>query len=163
MKKYTGFSLIELMITLVIMSILFSVAIPKMTEYFSRKTIRPIGNILEKTLQLARVEAIQRGESVYIIPIEVHDWASGWIIQYEDDNESPPVTRTIQRFNAPPVGTKITSDKFNSDTPIVIEPSGQAQLTGSFTLNIANCEGDNQLVYDLLISGMFDKQVLPCP
>lgn len=162
MKKLNGFSLIELMITLLIMGILFTVAVPNLKDFYNRKTIHPVGKVLDKSLQLARVEAIQRGESVFIAPVSLNDWTSGWAIQYEDDDENPPVTRTIKRFDAPPGGTLIHSDEFNSATPIIIEPSGQARSTGSFTLNVSGCTGDNRLVYEVLISGMFNKQVQPC-
>jgi len=161
MKKHTGFTFIELMVTLVIFAIVVSVAIPKMSDMFGQKTLSPIGGIFNKALQLTRIEAIQRGRPVYLEPAMANDWTSGWAIRFEDD-QSPPVVQTIRVFDAPPSNSQIISTDFDSSTPILILPSGQASRTGSFTIKLDHCLGGEKLLYELLISGMFNKQVLPC-
>lgn len=161
MKKYNGFTLIELMVTLVIMGIIAAVAVPSMSNYFGKKTLPPVGKLFNKSLQLTRLEAIQRGREVFLTPNTGNDWSSGWSIQYEDDQE-PPVVQTVRVFDAPPSGTLITSGDFNGAAPVVILPSGQASKTGFFELQLKDCKGGEKFKYEVLISGIFNRQVMPC-
>lgn len=162
MKKHTGFSLIELMVILVILGTIMTMAVPNLSTLFGQKTLPPVGKLFDKALQITRLEAINRKREVYLSPINTDDWSSGWAVQYEDDQD-PPVVQTIRVFSAPPSGTLITSNDFNTANPIRIQPSGQATATGMFELKLSGCIGGNKLQYEVLISGMFNKQVLSCP
>lgn len=162
MNKKNGFSLIELMVTLVILGVIISIASPSMSQYFGQKTLPSAGKLFNKALLLARSEALQRGSVVQILPRSGNDWASGWLIQFENDLVTPSVMEVIRVFDALPSGTIITSSDFSSTDPIVIQPSGQAAKTGSFDMNLSNCRGGLQLRYELLISGTFNRQVLSC-
>lgn len=162
MKKHNGFSLIELMVILAILGAIMTMVVPNLSNLFGQKTLPPVGKLFGKALQITRLEAIQRNREVYLAPVNTDDWSSGWAVQYEDDQD-PPVVQTIRVFDAPPSGTSITSGDFNSANPIRIQPSGQAATTGMFELKLSGCIGGNKLQYEVLISGMFNRQVLACP
>ncbi len=79
MKKCEGFTLIELGFTVVIVAIVTTLAIPSMTELFKSTRITNGVNEFVAALQLARSEAVKRGESVSINADGV-DWEDGWLV-----------------------------------------------------------------------------------
>lgn len=59
-----GFSLIEVMITLVILAIMMAAVSPSITEWLVNLRIRNAANALERGLTIARQEAVRRNQNV---------------------------------------------------------------------------------------------------
>ncbi len=87
MKKQSGFTLVELMVTLAIAGILFTVAGPSLTIVISEKQLIASGNDLLSAMHIARNEAIKLNRRVTIC--ESNDgnncsttgrWENGWIV-----------------------------------------------------------------------------------
>jgi type IV fimbrial biogenesis protein FimT len=78
----SGYTLMELMVTVAIAGILLGVAIPSFTSIISSNRLTTYANELVMALNFARSEAIKRGQSVTI----KHngntsgDWRSGWTV-----------------------------------------------------------------------------------
>lgn len=70
----------ELLITIVILSILAATAVPAMREYTIRSTVNATTNELIVALNMARAEAVKRGANVSVIAAG-GDWNDGWSIQ----------------------------------------------------------------------------------
>ena len=66
MNRTFGFSLIELIITVAVISILATVALPSMQTYSMNDRLRTNVNILLGHLALARSEAVKRSQQVAI-------------------------------------------------------------------------------------------------
>lgn len=64
MKHDDGFSLIELMVTLAVAAILLGVAVPSFAEFIRNNRLAAGTNNLVSALQVARAEAIRRGEPI---------------------------------------------------------------------------------------------------
>ena len=111
--KEKGFTLIELMITLVVLAILLLVAVPNFGSFVAQSRLDSVKNKLISSVALARSEAIKRGVAVAICrknadPAQTcngnavtgsKDWSNGWIVFLdEDDNQTAAAAEILKIF-----------------------------------------------------------------
>ena len=162
MKKQAGLTLIELMVSTIILALLMAVALPSMKSMLDRGNFKPIGRSFEKAVKYARSEAINRSQTVRISPLDgSSDWSKGWRID-AITQANPLVLTLIRTFDEIPGDSIFTSDTFDGDTFFDILPNGQAALIGNFTLSPANCSGGKTYTYSILLSGIIDRSESPC-
>jgi len=87
MKKYSGFTLIELMITLFIVGILLTVGVPSMKTFMQSNQLIASTNELISAFHVARSEAIKQNSRVTICESSdgktcatTGSWREGWIV-----------------------------------------------------------------------------------
>ncbi len=87
MKRYAGFTLIELMITLVIVGILAGIGVPALKTFIQGNTLIASTNELISALHIARSEAIKLNSRVSICESSngstcttTGKWKNGWIV-----------------------------------------------------------------------------------
>lgn len=92
MKKFSGFTLIELMITLFIVGILLSVGVPSLKTFMQSNQLVASTNELISALHVARSEAIKLNTRVSICDSSdgatcggTGDWSNGWIVFIDND------------------------------------------------------------------------------
>lgn len=78
-----GFTLIELMITIAVAAILFTVAVPSFKDTIRQNRLTTQANELITALNLARSEAIRRSQNVTVTP-KAGGWSSGWVVESID-------------------------------------------------------------------------------
>lgn len=91
--RQAGFTLIELMITLIIAAILVTVAIPSFNTTIQNNRVTTQINDFVSTLNLARTEAIKRGARVTVCKsadasncnTSSTGWEQGWIVFVDSD------------------------------------------------------------------------------
>lgn len=86
-KSPSGFTLLELLVVLVIISVLSAYAIPAFSQSVQRYRASAEISALGTDLQLARSEAVKRGVDVYVCPSSngsscttASTWHIGWIV-----------------------------------------------------------------------------------
>ncbi len=155
------------MIVTIILVILSTVGVPLMKSFIDNNNLKAFKSTFEKTLTQARAEAVQRGQTVRITPISAsdpdspNDWSKGWSIHLVVD----PVTNTlelIRTFDSPGQELVFTSDDFGSATPLEFKPTGQANQSGSFTMNQKDCSGGKRFIFTMLFSGSINRGIVTC-
>lgn len=96
--KNLGFSLMELMLTILVASIILSLGLPSLSKSVAKSRQRAEVNALFHGVYLARKEAIRRRQLVSMCPSPDgvtcrpgSDWSAGWILFENSDRDAPPV------------------------------------------------------------------------
>lgn len=91
LRNQSGFTLVELMITIVILAVLLGLGLPSFQGVMRSNRIATTTNELTASLSLARNEAIKRAQWAGVCPSSAGtacdgaDWASGWLV-WADSN-----------------------------------------------------------------------------
>ena len=98
MQRLTrGFTLYEILITLLLMALLAGLGLPELGKLVARNRISTEVNALFHAIHLARKESIMRRQVVSICPSNDGtrcapggDWSRGWIMFNNRDRDEPP-------------------------------------------------------------------------
>lgn len=119
MKNIKGVTLIELMITLVVLGVLVFLALPSYTIWMQNTQIRTAGEAILSGFTLARSEAVRRNTSIELRM----DAASGWTVcrPFCPDAPTAPVELIQSR----------TAQEGTATAVVTIEPVGADRITFS--------------------------------
>lgn len=142
MKKQTGFTLLELIITVGIAAIVTAIAVPSMRDFMLNERLTGQINILISQLALARSEAVKRNLPIIVCVSKdgakctPGDWEDGWIV-FVDEDESDGFTtgEEILRYQDALDGSNTLAASGNIGTKILFNNRGYAlDSDGDFTL-----------------------------
>ena len=87
MQRENGFTLVELLITIVIVTTLLAMGVPSLKDFLKNNRLGAQSNALVTALQVARSEAVKRGTDTVICASSNQtactgngDWDKGWIV-----------------------------------------------------------------------------------
>ncbi len=141
--KVKGFTLLELMVTLVVASILLTIAVPSFQAYLSAGRVRTQADLFMAAIASARGEAIKLNQVVTICErnaggtacADNGGWENGWII-FSDAGVGGVVNAgtdvVLKKFSAMPANFTMAGDLATS---ISFLPTGElATTSGSFII-----------------------------
>lgn len=142
--KQSGFTLVELMVTLAVAGILMSVAIPNYQTFILNSRISAQANDFMAAIGMARSEAIKRATRVSICKKASNfndrcttsgDWAQGWII-FTDGSTVGTIdgADVIIQVRGPLAGTNTFIGNTNVVDFIAYGASGFGTLAGTVSL-----------------------------
>lgn len=118
--RAAGFTVLELMITIAVLGILLGVGVPSFNAIVRQNRLASQTNELLAAAAMARSEAVKRGTTVTLCPVDPNDalacsgddsWSDGWMIfadEEDDDNDA-----VIQRW--PPASERRMTITNNED------------------------------------------------
>lgn len=129
--KRNAFTLVEMLVTLSILAVVLSIALPNMAAMVERQRLRMTVFELLGALELTRAQAVGRGVPVLLVPNDAagSDWASGWtVLQDRDGNRRPGPGDDIIAVHGPaPRGITIASRFSGHQTPAYIAYNGNGR------------------------------------
>lgn len=120
-----GFTLVELMVTLAIVAILATVAVPSFQDMVNNNRLTSQANEFITALNYSRSEAVKRGTSI-TLTANTDGWQAGWTIGDGTD--------TIRNYAAFSGGSALTS---SSDT---VTYKGTGFVSGAADLTFDLCD-----------------------
>ena len=148
-RLQSGFSLIELMVTIAIAAILATLAAPSFTRFIDDNAIRGACEELRNSLSLARAEAIRGSRLVHVGPAcATPTWSTGWAVFTDTGGTAncyDAADGLIMRANQPSRGVIVklvaspTTSTYMAYTGTgVTRMSDGALLSGTFECSISN-------------------------
>ncbi len=100
----SGFSIIEILITLVLIAISISLALPSLQQFSANNQVQAASNSIVSGLNMARFNAITTGEETTICPsadgqnCSNNSWGNGWIVFTDVNGNSAADTDELVRI-----------------------------------------------------------------
>jgi type IV fimbrial biogenesis protein FimT len=159
--KLKGFTLIEVIMTIVLIGILAAIAYPSYRAITQNIRVSAVTNDFMATLSYARSEALKRDQSISVCAAadstltacgNSTDWANGWIVFLDSDSNGVIATSSdrLKTHDALDAGSLITT----SVPYITYNRSGFLSAgTGSFTITVPGCSGNSAQLITMSATG----------
>jgi type IV fimbrial biogenesis protein FimT len=143
MKRHTGFTLIELIVTLVVAAILITLAVPSFRDFLLNNRLTTTANEFTAAANLARSEAIKRGRNATVCVSSNSmlaapgctagtDWGVGWLVWVDADGSGGMSNDELLRVGDKLDGTGLTFtgnvSSFQYDSRGAVANTGNIQV-----------------------------------
>lgn len=179
LKNQKAFTLIELMVTVCVLTILLTIGLPNLTGQIASNRSSALSSEMLVAVNYARSEAINRSSRVSMCPsldgatcAIAADWNKGWMI-YLDTVTADAATTTS-------VGTALKYwGDLNKDAMVTVKAGtadidfirftssgalGSAAATGvTIKSYLKKCKGSNQAETQIGVAGMIRSSKISCP
>lgn len=156
-RSARGFTLIELMVTIAIISIMLVLVAPSFSDFLRKQRLLSAADSVASAIGQARTRALAQNTYVTVAPIN-GDWANGWQVFSEGQNPdgvyNPSTDTLLNQYDALTNGLKVTysstayvgGNGSASGNYLIYSPNGytasktkQPQVTAAF--NVAYQDG----------------------
>lgn len=135
MLRSRGFTLVELLVTVVVLGILTAIAVPGFQSWIQSSRTLTVTDELNTAIQLARSEALKRRKNVIICRANAAfnacedgaDWSSGWLTR--------EVSGQMIRVWEAPAGTTVSGPAAG----ITFRSNGLSSAAGNFEVQNGGC------------------------
>lgn len=136
--RSAGFSLIELMLAVLILSLVLAKAVPSVMDYIRNDRIRSVAEEMRDGLHTARMEAIRRNTTINFVPN-----ATGWSVVAPGVGGAPDEILHERAAKAAEVSTLAAAP---SSATVAFNGSGRLTAAGVFSVDIRTsataCQAD---------------------
>jgi type IV fimbrial biogenesis protein FimT len=131
--RRAGLSLTELLITLGIVSLLAAITLPGFGAMLDRVRVITLVAQFQEAISLARAEALRRRTRVDLIPLRDANWASGWQVLIDADNDhlAGAEDTVLHRGPIPPPGLRIDARLRDPKAYLAFDASGRPRSAAS--------------------------------
>lgn len=150
MRSFKGFTLVELMITLAVLAIILGIALPNFSELMRANRAQTQANLLLKSLNLARSEAIKRGAAVRVSALSNGNWHLGWRVWSDSNGNGSFDNAELLRLSPAWSGTETLTSLVTE--VIFTSGGGLAGMAAGASNNFAFNVGDGYCRYERIIT-----------
>lgn len=166
--RVTGFTLVELMVTIAIVAILLAIGLPSFQGSMRSNRVATSTNELIASLSLARTEAIRSTNSAAVCASSDGtscgtDWNQGWIVWTDnDDDDTLDADEVVRYVQAHPNLSLATASTVGT---ITFDNRGRADGPQAFTLKPTDCPSGLKLQRELQVTsvGQVNMTQKDCP
>ncbi len=142
MRQFRGFTLIELMLTIALLAVITSLAVPAMGRFLQNQRVLSQTTALQSALQYARSEATNKNRRIRVVPVNnsTNGWTQGWcVVLGELSNCNGDV---IRRYAAASAGVQIDGDYLQSGNVLTFRRNGTRDpaVTGGIKVSSSNLD-----------------------
>lgn len=160
MRRDNGFTLVELMVAVAVLTILITVGVPAFTDFVQNSRTTTQVNEMIRVLSLARSEALERGERVGVVAVG-GDWSNGFQIRRDgnSDGDFTDAQDELIRDYLPLSSATLTV----SADPLIFLPSGRLNEAYVLTVLAERCKQQNNRTINISLTGITNVTRNPCP
>lgn len=173
-QPHHGFTFIELLITLAVISLLAGFVTPEINRLLERQRTAAAIASLTAHMQLTRIAAINHNRRAILCPSRDGrhcapgtDWGIGWMLFVDTDgNRQPDQHDEVLRADLQPLSHHLRIASTAGRQQLRYLPDGSS--AGS-NLTLALCNSDGLLLAKVIVNNMgrprseYSKAALPCP
>ena len=157
-NKNKAFTLIELLITIAIVSLLVTVALPYMGTLVANNVAREAASMMELDLLYARNTAVTREVSVGVTPVS-DEFENGWRVAVFSGGSE---TELLRNRDALDDRVDITTGDYTTSAPLMFNNKGALTAGGTITICTDGSAGDVDTQISLLSSGQTSFRRISC-
>ncbi len=150
MKRQSGFTLLELLVTLLIVGVLLSLGVPSFNTMIQNNRLSTTANDISIALNLARSESIKRGVQINVTQAG-GGWTNGSTVELTDGTD-------LRVFPGSSGSITITG----SVTQIGYMPTGMATTAATFSICDSSRSGETGRRITVNITGRISISNLTC-
>jgi type IV fimbrial biogenesis protein FimT len=161
MKMYTqrGFTIIELMITVLLLGVMLTIAVPSFSAIFKQNRLAAQTNTILSSLNYARGETINQNTNVVLAPITAGtNWSAGWTTSVNGT-----VLRNFEGFENAALTSSQATISYRANGTILPPPLPATNIT--LTVIPTDCPTGNSdiRVITIALSGQATSATGVCP
>ena len=95
MQNNSGFTLVEMMISVLLLALMLSIGVPSFVSMFQRNNLTTLSNQFVSSIALARSEAVNRNTTIVLCQLNDlgnacdndNEWEDGWVVWIDLDGD----------------------------------------------------------------------------